>query len=150
MPLGILLANAGGDTSSKADNLVCQIFPFLKNIQFSYVQQLCGGTAKSVTDVTGDAKSIVTFLVSFIFVVIIIFAVYVIIRAAIKYIRSEGDETKIQEAQKAIKSVFIGLVALFIGIIGLVIILVVFNALGAVQNDNPDAIPVLNNTGSGT
>ncbi len=138
----VLLAQAG---TAPSGNLVCKVFPFLQNIKFDYIQQLCG-TGQEITSQTAVQQGVllVQTLVSLIFVGIIIIAVYVIIKAAIKYIRSEGNDEKIQEAQKAIKSVFIGLVALFVGIIGLVLILVIFNALGAVNsatvNDTGDIV----------
>lgn len=112
---------------------LCTIFPFLQGIQ------LFGGICNindqnvegEVNNVATTAGSLVSFGLSLIFVGIIAVAVYVIIKAAIKYIRSEGDEAKIEEAQKAIKTVFMGVGALLVGIVGLVIILVFFQSSGA-------------------
>lgn len=127
--------STGGSEASS--NLVCQLFPFLSRINFFGISQFCSGQNLDRRTAAQEIGGVVSSIVSLIFVAIIIVAVYIIIKAAIKYIRSEGDESKIQEAQKAIKSVFIGLVALFVGIIGLILILVLFNALGAVENQNP-------------
>lgn len=123
-----------------AQNLICQIFPFLQGIRFT--GGLCGtGTGGDASDAVTTIKDLVTFGVSLIFVGIIAIAIFVIIKAALKYIQSEGDETKVEEATKAIKNVFIGIGALIIGIIGLVIILAVAQGSSTVNPlqpaDNP-------------
>lgn len=114
---------------------LCSIFPFLEGIQlFGGICVINNqGVSNNVNNLATDAGSLVSFGLSLIFVGIIAVAVYVIIRAAIKYIRSEGDESKIEEAQKAIKTVFMGVGALLVGIVGLVIILVFFQSSGALQ-----------------
>ena len=130
--------------ATKGGTLICTLFPFINQMGTFGISALCGKS----TDTAGDIKSILTLVVSLIFIAIIIFAIYVIIKSAIKYIRSEGDEAKIQEATKAIKSVFIGIGALFVGLIGLVIILAFFNAQNALNNDiNTTNLnsPLLNN-----
>lgn len=66
--------------------------------------------------------------ITILFIGIILLAVFIIVQAAIKYIQSQGDEGKIAEAQKAIKSVFIGIALLFVGIIGIVLVLAFFSA----------------------
>lgn len=70
--------------------------------------------------------------ITLLFIGIILIAVFIIVQAAIKYIQSQGDEGKIAEAQKAIKSVFIGIALLFVGIIGIVLVLAFFNAGGLI------------------
>lgn len=124
-----------------AQNLICTIFPFIQNLGFG-AGSLCG-VVDGEPAVTA-AVSLVRLALQLIFIGIIIISIYIIIRAAVKYIRSEGDDTKIQEAQKAIKSVFIGIAALFIGIIGIVIILAFFNA--SVGGDLNEVNNVLQNT----
>jgi hypothetical protein len=69
-------------------------------------------------------------VLSFVFIGIILISVFIILRAGIKYIQSQGDPGKIAEAQKAIQSVFVGFAVLFVGIIGLVLILAFFNITG--------------------
>jgi hypothetical protein len=59
--------------------------------------------------------------------VIIVAVVYAIL-AAFKYIRSEGDSGKMEEAQKSIKAIFMGIAALLIAIVGIVVVFVVFGA----------------------
>ncbi len=118
----------------KADSVLCDVFPFIKQIGFLNIDSICGtSTVPTPRTLVDQLIELGQFALSLIFVGIIIIAVYIIIKAAVKYIRSEGDETKIQEAQKAIKSAFVGLIALFVGIIGLVLILVIFDALGGLQ-----------------
>jgi uncharacterized membrane protein YidH (DUF202 family) len=133
------------DLDSSEVNLICRIFPFLDNLGFVN-STLCGEGDGSETAAT--VADYVQLALSLIFVAIVIIAIYIIIKAAIKYIRSEGDEDKIQEAQKAIKSVFVGIAALFVGIIGLVLVLAFFQATGAIDDPNAEGNqinnPVLN------
>lgn len=125
-------------------NLICTIFPFIEQVNAFGISSLCTGVDAQTTSDT--IRSTFNLIVSLIFVAIIIFSIYVIIRAAIKYIRSEGDPAKIEEAQKAIKSVFIGIAALFVGLIGVIIIIAFFGAGGALQTNeiNDDVNPLLN------
>jgi hypothetical protein len=58
---------------------------------------------------------------------ILIAVVYALI-AAFKYIQSQGDPGKIEEAQKAIKAIFLGIAAMMIGIVGIVLVFVFFSA----------------------
>jgi hypothetical protein len=109
-----------------AQNLVCTVFPFLTSVPFA--RGVCGNTATEGQSAVSEGVTLVRLALQLVFVGIIIVSIYIIIRAALKYIRSEGDDTKIQEAQKAIKSVFVGIAALFIGVIGIVIILAFFQA----------------------
>ncbi|MEO6728961.1 MAG: hypothetical protein ABIM99_03500 [Candidatus Dojkabacteria bacterium] len=128
--------------NAQETNLICNIFPFIKNLGFG-AGSLCGDVnGKPAVDA---AVALVRLALQLVFVGIIVISIYIIIRAAVKYIRSEGDESKIQEAQKAIKSVFIGIAALFIGIIGIVIILAFFNVSG-IGNDTNELNNVLQNT----
>lgn len=121
---------------SAQESLVCRVFPFIKSIGlFGIGANLCGGNAVGTgTDVAQSAANTIQLLLSLIFVGIIIVAVYIIIKAAIKYIRSEGDETKVKEAQKAIKTVFVGVAALFVGILGIVLILAFFQVSGGTED----------------
>jgi hypothetical protein len=57
---------------------------------------------------------------------LVLFAVIYALIASFKYIRSQGDPNEIEEAQKAIKAIFMGLGALMIGIIGIVLVFVFF------------------------
>lgn len=124
-----------------AQNLICNIFPFLQSFDGLGLSTICGqGTG---TEAVNAGANFIRFGLQLVFVGIIIVAIYIIIKAAVKYIQSEGDDTKIQEAQKAIKSVFIGIASLFVGIIGIVIVLAFFSATGAV-NEN------ISNPGTGT
>lgn len=117
------------------NNLICQIFPFLSNVTSFGINSLCTGTA----DKSG-ATSFIRFLLSAVFVGIIIISIYVVIKSALKYIQSEGDDKKIGEASKAIKAVFIGIAALFVGIIGIIIVLAFFNATGALTTEDTPGI----------
>lgn len=128
-----------GSRSSGADqSVICTIFPFLNDIP-AVNNSICNPGAEGGEKAVSDVVAFTRLGLSLIFIGIILLAVYVIVKAAVKYIRSEGDDGKIQEAQKAIKQVFIGIGALFVGLIGLVIIIVFFNATGALNDtDIPD------------
>src|SRR5690606_26169469 len=114
-------------------NLICRIFPFLAKAEAFNINAICGNVDS--TEVGNSIQSTITLITTLIFIVIILFAVFIIIKAAVKYIRSEGDDTKIQEAQKAIKSVFVGIAALFIGVIGIIIVLAFFNVGDAIDQN---------------
>jgi len=115
-------------------SLLCGIFPFLNNVgAFGIKQAACGGG--SAGNVAGRTGSFISFALNLIFIGLIILAVFIIIRSAIKYIQSEGNEGKIQEAQKAIKSVFVGIGVLIIGIVGIFIVIAFFNASGTLTTD---------------
>jgi fumarate reductase subunit D len=59
---------------------------------------------------------------------LILIAVVYALLAAFKYIQSQGDPGKIEEAQKAIKAIFYGVAAMMIGIVGIVLVFVFFSA----------------------
>lgn len=61
------------------------------------------------------------------FGIVILAAVAYSILAAIKYIKSQGDAGQVEEANKAIKAIFQGVVAMFVGIIGVVLVFFIFN-----------------------
>ncbi|MFQ5493458.1 MAG: hypothetical protein ACE5DX_04835 [Candidatus Dojkabacteria bacterium] len=60
--------------------------------------------------------------------VVLVAVVYAIV-AAIKYISSQGDAGKIEEAQKAIKAIFLGVASMLIAIVGIVLVFVFFGAV---------------------
>lgn len=92
---------------------------------------------------TNTVRGWVNLGITLLFIGIILIAVFIIVQAAIKYIQSQGDEGKIAEAQKAIKSVFIGIALLFVGIIGIVLVLAFFSAtnfLGGGDNNEGQCV----------
>lgn len=80
-------------------------------------------------------RSRANILLSVLFVGIILLSVVIIVQAGVKYIQSQGDDKQIGEAQKAIKTVFIGIGVLFVGIAGLVLVLAFFGGLGLLGTD---------------
>ena len=60
--------------------------------------------------------------------VIILVAVVYALLASFKYIQSQGDPGKIEEAQKAIKAIFYGIAAMMIAIVGVILVFVFFGA----------------------
>ncbi len=102
-------------------------------------------------DTPGDASRFVVnriqIIIGLVFIVIIIVAVFIIVKSGVKYIQSQGEEGQIAEATKAIQSVFIGIAMLFLGVIGIVLLLAFFNAdqfisqeQGVDQILNPDLL----------
>lgn len=124
----------GGNSTQQSGsgdvNLICRIFPFIADIEVT--SGLCGGSATNTATTIG---AWLRFGLSLIFIGIIIIAIVSIIKAAIEYIRSEGDEGKVQEASKSIKSVFIGIGALIVGLVGLAIVLTVIGASDSLDTD---------------
>lgn len=92
------------------------------------------GVPVTGTNATNAAQNFVRaraqLILSLVFIGIILLSVVIIVQAGIKYIQSQGNEGQIKEAQKAIKSVFIGIGVLFVGIIGIVLVLLFFNGQG--------------------
>ena len=72
----------------------------------------------------------VTSAMTIMFIVVFIVAVFYTFMAAIKYIRSEGNEQKVEEAKNAIKAVLFGVAAMFIAIIGILLINAFFGGKG--------------------
>jgi hypothetical protein len=86
------------------------------------------------------ASSYITSRVQFVLVLalggIVLVAVAYALLAAFKYIRSEGESGKMEEAQKSIKAIFIGIAAMLIAIIGIVLVFAIFGA----QQANPELL----------
>lgn len=141
-------------SSVKADSVLCDVFPFLESTES--LTGICTGAGDKVAeDSARQIKNLIQLGLSLVFVGIIILSIYIIIKAAVKYIRSEGKDEEIQAAQRAIKSVFLGVGALFVGIIGIIIVLAFFQATGAVDggdqktdNDFIDNVLLGGNSGS--
>lgn len=72
----------------------------------------------------------VTNAMTIMFIVVFIVAVFYTFMAAIKYIRSEGNEQKVEEAKNAVKAVLFGVAAMFIAIIGILLINAFFGGNG--------------------
>lgn len=115
---------AGSNDSSSLSIGLCTFIPFICN-------------AISGDDGSVDAQSAQKFLtdrlqlvVSLIFIGIMLISVFIIVRAGLKYIQSQGDPDKIKDATKAIQSVFVGIGVLVVGIVGLLLVLAFFNITG--------------------
>lgn len=80
--------------------------------------------------ITGRANTVL----SLVFIGIIIMAVYIIVTSGIQYVRSKGDEKEIAAANKAIKSVFVGIGVLFVGVVGVILVLAFFGGLGLLDS----------------
>lgn len=74
--------------------------------------------------------------VSLIFALIIVYGVFMVVRAVVKIIRSEGDPAKVQEGYSIIRGVYIGIGIIFIGVIGIVLLIYFFGS-GNLTIQNP-------------
>mgnify|MGYP007125673514 CR=1 FL=1 len=85
-------------------------------------------------------NTVVTNGMTVLFIVVFVVAVFYTFMAAIKYIRSEGNEQKVEEAKNAIKAVLFGVAAMFIAIIGILLINAFFGGSGGDGNALSKAI----------
>lgn len=115
----------------------------------TFIQPLCDalgiGGGNSGDAAVGLVARWFNLAVTVIFTAIILISVYVIVTNAVKYIQSQGDEGKIGEAQKAIKSVFIGIALMFVGLVGIVLVLAFFggnNLLDFFGNQNLESCEI--------
>lgn len=100
-----------------------------------------GETGKKLgTNPAETTYSIVQSAMTILFVAVFIVAVFYTFMAAIKYIRSEGNEQKVEEAKNAIKAVLFGVAAMFIAIVGILLINAIFGGNAGGQNVLVDAI----------
>lgn len=78
------------------------------------------------------ASEYITSRVQFVLVLalggIVLVAVVYALLAAFKYVRSEGESGKMEDAQKSIKAIFIGIAAMIIAVVGIVLVFAVFGA----------------------
>jgi len=79
------------------------------------------------TSTTDKIRGFIRLALTLAFGVVILAAVAYSIMSAIKYIRSQGDAGKVEEANKAIKAIFQGVAMMFVGIIGVVIVFFIFD-----------------------
>lgn len=101
----------------------CGIFSFLQNSILSGV--LC--STPNTGTIGGTVATMVQSLITVIFIVVLIVAVLYTLKAAISYIRSEGNEQKVEGAKNAVKSVLLGVGAMFVALVGVVLIGSLFN-----------------------
>ncbi len=77
---------------------------------------------------------LVTNALMLLFVGIILVAIFYSAMAGLKYIRSQGEQEEVEQAQESIKSVLIGIAAVFVGVIAVLLISGIF------ANPGSDAI----------
>lgn len=124
------------------------VIPNLSNLQAQKVCGLlpCEEYDDSAFPISGDLNEQVGNLikvgVSSVFVLIVLYGVIIVVQAALKIIRSNGDQSEYESGQKMIKGAVIGIGMIFAGIIGLIMVLAFFSS-GGVVNTNinvPDGI----------
>lgn len=94
---------------------------------------------KAITDLLGllgpggiCSSQYISSRVQFVLVIalggIILVAVVYAMLAAFKYVSSQGEAGKMEDAQKSIKAIFIGIAAMIIAIVGIILVFAVFGA----------------------
>ncbi len=119
--------------ASSADSFTfCDIFP-------------CPGPlnpdqGSSEDAVNNTIEEYVSFGLSIIFVLIIIYGIFLVIKASLTIIRAESNAEKVQEGFAGIKAVMIGIAVIFIGLIGLIVVVGLFSGSGIFSPDleSPD------------
>ncbi len=89
-----------------------------------FIEELVGSGNDVTLKIADRAR--VFFVILFAFVVII--AVWYTILASIKYIRSQGEAGEIENSQKAVQAVLVGIAILFIGLMGIAVVLLFFES----------------------
>lgn len=82
-----------------------------------------GGTADPIEAVRKRVQWGITILFVAVFVVAIVYSAL----AAIKFISSQGDSSKLEESKAAVKAVLMGFAAMLVAIIGIFIVVWIFN-----------------------
>ncbi len=88
-------------------------------------------------DPVGQVKSRVQWAIILLFVVVFIVAIVYSALAAIKFISSQGDASKLEESKGAVKAILMGFAAMLISIIGIFFIVWLFNREAQVNLDVP-------------
>jgi uncharacterized membrane protein YjgN (DUF898 family) len=128
--------------NAQQQNVLCGIFPFLNSIGGDFCTNGTDDQTR-VSSAVSTTAGLIRFGLQLVFIGIIVVAIYVIIKAAVAYIRSEGNTEKVGEAKKSIQAVFAGIVALFVGIIGIILVLSFFNASGALNVNTNTGVDVI-------
>jgi len=100
-------------------------------------------------DVNGQVTEVIKFAIAAVFGAIIIYGIFLIIKAALTIIRSNGDPTQVEAGASMIRGVYIGIGIIFIGIVGLIIVIAFFGAGGilntTVNTPGNVVIPIITN-----
>ncbi len=134
--LFLLPSSVKADSSLPFTGGFCSFFPC---DQF-WKDDVTGGGSGALTRV----QSYIKYGFSIVFVGIVIYGIFLVIKAALKIIRSEGDSAKVEEGYNMFKGVWIGIGLIFVGILGIVIIIALFNAVSLTNTpvENPGGINV--------
>jgi len=111
----------------------------------NFLQTLIDAGKGLGTNPGASSVTLLSSILTIVFIVVFIVAIVYTFMAAIKYIRSEGNEQKVEEAKNAVKAVLFGVGAMFVAILGVVLISAFFGisdptstvgltgAIGAIQ-----------------
>lgn len=100
-------------------------------------------------DVNGQVTSVIKYGIAAVFGLIILYGIFLIIKAALTIIRSNGDPEQVQAGASIIRGVYIGIGIIFVGIIGLIVVIAFFGANGILNTTlnapGNTVIPIITN-----
>lgn len=113
------------------------LFPVAVSAQTEFCDLFpCDEAGGDTEFITGTQfEDVFFYITGSIFVVFILIGVFYIVKGSLKILRSEGDQSKIQEGVLDLKGVFIGITLLIVGIIGLIVLLAIFDAGGVFDQE---------------
>lgn len=123
-----------------ASKVVTTAFIFLTTFMFSVTKVSAAETIlpEEIADIVdqfpggagllGFITSRIRLVVAIMLIALVLFSIVYALMASFKYVRSQGDPGQIEEAQKAIKAIWMGVASLFISIIGMVLVINIFGS----------------------
>ncbi len=98
-----------------------------------FFQEILGGAIRLSLIPSGPPGTTTNFIINLLtnglilmFTIVIVIAIVYAVLAGLKYIQSQGESDKVEEAQNALKSVFIGVLVVFVGVVIVVVIAGIF------------------------
>lgn len=101
------------------------------------------------TNVNDQVTNLIKVAISAVFALIVLYGIFLIIKAALTIIRSNGDPGQVQSGADILRGVYIGIGIIFVGLIGLIIVIAFFGAEGIlstnVNTPGNTVIPLITN-----
>lgn len=116
-----------------ASPVSAQNYTFLPTYINQILQKVMGGGAGPQEYVNNRVKAALTIL----FIVVFIVAIAYSALAAVKFISSQGDSSKLEQSKAAVKAILMGFAAMLLAIIGLVIMLWLLGATNMPEENIP-------------
>ena len=96
------------------------------------------GFSTGTADPVEQVRKRVQWAITILFIVVFIIAIVYSALAAIKFISSQGDASKLEESKGAVKAILMGFAAMLISIIGIFFIVWLFNRSSQIQTEPED------------